>query len=292
MGYFEKAMASCAFEVKRGGILGKKYDVSLLIYEKKIIGEAFDLFESSLHHSHFDLPYERINKVDIIAVEGKESVIVEYKSDSLIHSNFLKKVVLWGISEPAKWATIIEDARQKRMNQLDEQKEKERKEREKRENEMLQREKQAEQYYQNCYSFHIQPETPVYTFSTGKNEIVALYVGQNKALNFLRINGYSQEENVGTIPFEKIHYYEKAGNVSYTTDIHGSYSSYGGSFTGGRYSKLAALVGGALFGFMGMTAGALLTYKPTQQMTNNTHITLESETIKIDDRNVILNLLF
>ena len=38
-----------------------------------------------------------------------------------------------------------------------------------------------------------------------------------------------------------------------------------------------------------MTAGALLTYKPAQQTPSSTNFSLDSEVIKIDDRNIILN---
>ena len=289
MGFFETTIESCSYEVRRGGILGKKYNISLLIYENKIRGEAFDLFETDLRYIQYDLPYERIYGVNVEIVDGKECVVVEYKSESLVYSTTNKKLVFWGISDPVKWANLIARTREKRMEYLHEKSEKEREDRQRKENEMIQYEKNAEQYYMNCYTFHIQDETPVYTFSAEKNVIVALYVSKDKALNFLYINGYKQEENVGIIPYDKIHYYEKAGNVSYTTEIHGSYSSYGGSFTGGHYSKTAAAIGGLLFGFMGMTAGALFSYKPATQTESNNNFSLDSEVIKIDDRNIILN---
>ena len=151
------------------------------------------------------------------------------------------------------------------------------------------REEAALTFYQNCYDFHVKANTPVYTFQTGKNEIIALYIAADKSMNFMKINGYREEENVGTIPYSNIHYYEKAGNVSYTTDIHGKYSSYGGSFTGSKFSKTAATVGGLLFGYMGMVAGALYSYKPAHQAPIKTNFAIDSEIVKIDDRNIILN---
>ena len=59
--------------------------------------------------------------------------------------------------------------------------------------------------------------------------------------------------------------------------------------TGGQYSKMATALDGALFGFMGMAAGALLTYKPAKQDPINTSFSMDSNIVKIDDRNVILN---
>lgn len=105
----------------------------------------------------------------------------------------------------------------------------------------------------------------------------------------MKIDGYGQEESIGVIAYENIHYYEKAGNVSYATDIHGDYSSFGGSMTGGSFSKLATVGGGLLFGFMGMALGAALTYKPAEQKPINTSFSIDSDIKKIDDRSVILN---
>ncbi|MDE7061931.1 MAG: SHOCT domain-containing protein, partial [Lachnospiraceae bacterium] len=73
------------------------------------------------------------------------------------------------------------------------------------------------------------------------------------------------------------------------TDIHGNYSSFGGSMTGGNFSKLAAVGGGLLFGYMGMAIGAALTYKPVEQKPIDTKFSIDSEIKKIDDRSVILN---
>lgn len=105
----------------------------------------------------------------------------------------------------------------------------------------------------------------------------------------MKIDGYAEEESDGIITYENIHYYEKAGNISYTTEINGNYSSFGGSMTGGNFSKLAAVGGGLLFGFMGMTLGAALTYKPAGQKPVNTAFSIESDIKKIDDRSVMLN---
>ena len=122
-----------------------------------------------------------------------------------------------------------------------------------------------------------------------KNIVALIYIDEDKSLNFLKIDGYAQEENNGVISYENIHYYEKAGNVSYVTDIHGNYTSFGGSMASGNFSKLATVGGGLLFGFMGMALGVALTYKPTEQKAVNTSFSIESDIKKIDDRNVILN---
>ena len=116
-----------------------------------------------------------------------------------------------------------------------------------------------------------------------------VYIDENKSLNFLKIDGYAHEENNAIIAYENIHYYEKAGSVSYATDINGNYSSFGGSMTGGNFSKLATAGGGLLFGFMGMALGAALTYKPAERTAISTSFSIDSDIKKIDDRSVMLN---
>lgn len=280
MDFYETPLASGSAEVKRGGIFGTKYSVSLFIYKSKISGAAFAQYGDELVHSTFDIEYDKIADIRILFFEGKECLTITEKSSPIFtdSSTAPPRLVFLGLNNQKELASIAETARQEYMEERQRQIEAER-----------QFEEAALTYYTNCYSFHVKENTPIYTFSKGKNEIVALYIAQDKSLNFLQINGYKQEESVGVIPYDRIHYYEKAGNVSYTTDIHGSYSSYGGSFTGGKYSKLAAAVGGALFGYMGMTAGALFSYKPAKQEPINTNFSLDSDIVKIDDRNVILN---
>ena len=65
-----------------------------------------------------------------------------------------------------------------------------------------------------------------------ENKAVVVYINDDKSLNFLKIDGDAKEEEVGIIPYDKIHYYEKAGNVHYVSETNGSYSSFGGSLTG------------------------------------------------------------
>ena len=100
--------------------------------------------------------------------------------------------------------------------------------------------------------------------------------------------GYTQEESNGVISFEDIHYYEKAGEIHYVTDIRGSCSNYGGSITGGNISKLAAAGGGLLFGMLGMAAGALLTYKPAEIKSGGTQFDINSDVKVVVSRCVIL----
>ena len=289
MGYFEECLKTSSKELRRGGVFGKKFKVSIRIYERHIAGEAFNVLDDQeLTFAEYDIPYERIKSVSVGTVEGDKCVFVDYKKDAVVAS-YISRIVIIGLDDLDDIAGAIQEARDKRLESINSEKEKVLMAAKKHEEEALMKEKDASDFYKGCYDFHIKSETPVHTFSSDKNQIVAMYIDSERGLNFLAINGYRKEETVGHIPFDKIHYYEKAGNVSYTTDIHGSYSSFGGSMTGGSFSKFAAGLGGVLFGFMGMAAGALFSYEPAKQEPINTSFKLDSEVIKIDDRNVILN---
>ena len=153
-----------------------------------------------------------------------------------------------------------------------------------------QREEECRLFYQDCYQFHIARHNRPY-FELYRDGLLfqAIYLDEEKRLNFLQIDGYAHAENNGCVPYDKIHYYEKAGSVHYTTDINGSFSSFGGSFTGASVSKAAGIAGGLLFGPMGMMAGALLTYKPAEMKMPETSAQITSEAHRIDERSVILN---
>lgn len=97
------------------------------------------------------------------------------------------------------------------------------------------------------------------------------------------------EESNAVISFDKLHYYEKAGNVHYATDINGDYKNFGGCIDGATFSKKATFLGGLLLGPMGMAAGALFSQKPSAITMPSTSFNLSSEIHKIDDRSVILN---
>lgn len=272
-----------------GGIFSKRTITKLVVYPTRIETTAFPIYEGTVQKESktYYFEFSEIKKIYEDTVSGKEGIVVEYISNSIVGGT--QKVIILGIPDREKWIDLIESAKDKLI-------EKKRKEdEEKREKELeakLQSEKiesDALNFYKSCYSFHIPENTPIYELLRAKNKIAAIYVGNDHSLNFLKIDGYGKEESNATIPYNKIHYYEKAGNIHYVSDIHGNYSSYGGSFTGGDFSKLATVGGGLLFGMMGMTAGALLTYKPAEYKGAQTFFHIDSDVKKIDERSVILN---
>lgn len=274
----------------KNGVFGKKTTIRLRIYPSLIEGDGFSFYDNKLSNNtySFEISCNDITKIYIGEI-GKESILfIEYNPEFMVDD---KKHILAlpGIENAKKWLNIIEETRSAfiEKKQKQQQIKTEREEEQRRLAE--QKEQEALQFYQKCYSFHIKESTPIYQLFSDKNKVALIYIDEKKSLNFLKIDGYAHEENNGVITYENIHYYAKAGNVSYVTDIHGNYSSFGGSMTGGKFSKLATVGGGLLFGFMGMALGAALTYKPAEQRPVSTSFSIDSDIEKIDDRSVILN---
>jgi len=274
----------------KNGLFGKQYSINLFVYSSYIEGDAFEFYEEKLSNDTypFEISYEAIKNIYVGEIKNEKNIIIEYKKSSVVRDGFAQ-IVLMGIDEPQKWIQIIETAKEKYFDKLNKEKNKKIETEERQRQLDLQREKLASNFYQECYNYHIKKTTPTYQLFADKNKSVILYIDENKGLNFLKIDGYAEEENRGIINYNSIHYYEKAGNVHYTTDIHGNYSSFGGSMTGANFSKLATVGGGLLFGLMGMAVGAALTYKPAEQKPIETNFSIDSDIKTIDDRNVILN---
>ena len=286
----EKAIDRYYGDYKRG-IFGKKYTIGLFIYPSRIYGTGILFEDGKLDgvSTSYDITYMAIRKIYEEKIDGDMGIIIEYVKDSVVVRNNILKIALMGIEDRAKWIRLLEETKK---TLLDKNMEAEVQKKEIEEKERLQLEedeRKASQFYLDCYNFHIDEDTPIYNLYQEKNRVALIYIAKDKSLNFLKIDGYNQEESNGVIPFEKIHYYEKAGNIHYVTDIHGTYSSYGGSVTGGSYSMLATAGGGLLFGMMGMAAGALLTYKAAKTEAVATNFQIDSDAKKIDERSVMLN---
>ncbi len=286
---FEKEIDSYYAEYTTG--LFKKQVTRLIIYPTRFETTAFPIYAGTIQKESkgFYFEYSEVKDIYEGKVEGKEGIIIEYLTNSIVAGSGVERVIILEIPERERWVNLLkatkEELEEKNRKEAEEKREKELKAK----LEIEKREEDALNFYTTCYNFHILEDTPTYELLRDRYKIATIYVGKDRSLNFLKIDGYGQEESNGTIPLDKIHYYEKAGNIHYVTDIHGSYSSYGGSVTGGNFSKLATVGGGVLFGMMGMTAGALLTYKPAQTKGGTTRIEIESDAKKIDERSVILN---
>lgn len=274
-----------------GGLFSKKSITKLIVYPTRFEVTAFPVYDGVIQKESksFYFEYPEVKEIYEGEIDGKSGIVIEYITNSVVAGGGIEKIIILGITEKTKWIDLLrttkENLAEKNRKAEEEKRAKElqaKLEFEKRENDAL-------SFYTSCHDFHISEDTPSYDLLRERYKLATIYIGKDRSLNFLKIDGYGQEESNGTIPFEKIHYYEKAGNIHYVADVHGSYSSYGGSVTGGNFSKLATVGGGLLFGMMGMTAGALLTYKPAQLKGGTIRFELESDAKKIDERSVILN---
>lgn len=287
---WEKVIEHYYGSYKKGGLFGKKYTIQLMVYPSSIAGEGFESYNGVLGDQiiNYTISFGDVKRVFKGNYNGEENITIEYKKHSVVSCSTATMVLL-GVPDIDNWVELINETWQKYLEAEKQKRDIEIAKKEKKEQLKAEKEEKALQFYKSCYDFHIKEETPRYTLFESPNKVALIYIDESRSLNFLKIDGYEEEEHNGCIAYEDIHYYEKAGNIHYTTDIHGQYTSYGGSITGGSFSKLAAVGGGLLFGLMGMGIGAALTYKPARQEAVNTSFVIESDVRKIDDRSVILN---
>ena len=163
-------------------------------------------------------------------------------------------------------------------------------EEEQRKQEEIKKREQSEKFYADCYEFHItKDDNPYYELQREELIFACIYIDKNKNFNFLKLDGNNKEESNACIPYDKLHYYEKAGSIHYTTSINGKASSFGGSINGATISKFGTILNGVLFGPMGLAMGAVASYKPQTITLPENSFEMSSETKTIDDRSVILN---
>lgn len=290
----EEKMVDAFYGEYKNGILGKKNKVVLYAYEKHIEGKAVRYYEGKFHEYDFEIAYEHIKTVEVKYIEGNKCIEIEYvvnrdNSFSIVSTNVVT-VYFPNITNTEEAIKCIEKVRENIIDALEIKKQQELERKEQKRLEEQQHKEECIQYFEKCYDFHITANgNPYYELQNDELFFACIYIDKQKNLNFLRIDGMNQEESNAYIPFEKIHYYEKAGSIHYTTDLNSSYSSFGGRIVGGNISKKATLLGGVLLGPMGMAAGAVLSHKPMNVEMPQNSFEISSEVHKIDDRSVILN---
>lgn len=276
----------------RKGLFGKKHDTKVLIYTDTIegIGHTWHEDELSSETEQFRIEMNEITEIYIKEIEGNIGIWIEYLSNQSIVSKQIKYQIIMGIDQYIEAVELIKKVRLEDIQKRKQEKDKKQEELRVHEHKIEVQESVAKKFYNDCYDYHISKEDNPY-FNLYRDRYVAclLYIDRKKDLNFLRIDGYNQEEFNGIIPYSKIHYFEKAGAIHYTTEINSQYSSFAGNITGASFSKKTSLWAGLLLGPMGMAAGALLTHKPTMIELPNIELNVESSLTKIDERNVILN---
>jgi len=276
-------------DFRKKGLISKKYEVTLDVYPRFIKGFGFgwswDNNTINDEQIEFNIRIFDIRTTSIIYIDGIKAIKVEYKKvDDVLGSNHV--LVLPNLPDCDKAITVIKQAKDvAEQDIISERKLLE-------ENFIKQQEEQKarQDFFDKCYEFHIgNKQRPTFELNRSNLQVAVIYIDEDKNFNFLRIDGVNKEESNGIIAFSKLHYYEKAGNIHYTTNISGKYSNFGGSFTGNTFSKKATFWGGLLFGTMGLAAGALFTQKPAEFNMPDTNFSIDSEVQKIDDRNVIIN---
>ena len=273
----------------KNGFIGKK-KVKLEVFEKFIKGNGVEYYLDKFIDCYFSVNYEDIKKVEIREIKNIECLVIEYvdvESKSLIQDYTIVFPNLKDIEEALLYVHKMYN------REIEEKAERDRVQFEREQKQLLEKrqyEEESRKYYEQCFDFHIiNNNNPYYELKKDNLHFVGIYIDKNKSMNFLSIDGYSKDENNAIIPYEKIHYYEKAGSIHYVSEVNGNYSSFGGSFYSGSISKKTTAIAGLLFGPMGMAMGALFTHKPSEYKSPTVNLNISSETIKIDDRSVILN---
>lgn len=272
-------------------IFGRKNKVSLFIYKNFIEGTAAEHFDGKFYEHDFNVKFEYVKDIRREYIEGKECLVIDYLDEkAIVNKDRITSIIFPNMSNLDEAMETLLSLREKNR---EEKRIKLQKEQERAEQELLRQQKYHEEcqiFYKDCYKFHITADNnPYYELQSGDMQFAGIYIDKEKNLNFLKIDGYRQEESNACISYNKIHYYEKAGNVHYISDTKGNYSNFGGSISGATVSKKASVLGGLLFGPMGMAAGALLTHKPAKMEMPGSTLSISSEPHKIDDRSVILN---
>lgn len=285
---FSKIIAKFEGEYK-ANFLGKKNKVYLYIQEETVNGLGASYYDGKFTEREFEIEFQYIKGIEEKYIEENRCLLINYSDANslfkdIVYTIYFPNIENFDDAMKSLSDMYIRDEESRRIKFQEEQ--------DRKEEQLLEKQKRTEEcqrYFNDCYKFHITNGNPYFKLRNDDLQFACIYIDEQKNLNFLTIDGYNREESNACIPYEKIHYYEKAGNVYYTSDINAQCSNYGGSFTDATISKGATAVGGLLFGAMGLTAGALLTHEPAklEMPTNTLHIM--SEVHKIDDRSVILN---
>lgn len=282
----------CFYGEYKKSILGKKHSIKLFIYPNYLEGIGFLWCDGELSNetTSFKIAFDEVTEISVINVKGEKGIIIKYQPKKSIVSTLENSNVVICIDKYCEALDILEDIRQKYIEKIRLQDENRKQQEQECALRIAEKEESARQFFQDCYKFHVvNDNNPYFELFKENLQVALIYIDKDRNINFLRIDGNNHDETNGTIPFAKIHYYEKVGNIHYTTEINSKYSSFGGSITGSTFSKKTALLAGLLLGPMGMAGGALFSHKPSKIDMPATNFNISSDIKKIDDRNVILN---
>lgn len=256
-------------------LLAKKNNLVLHVSGERIQGVGLEYYDKKLAETHFNILYGDVEKIYTTDIVGQKCLVIEYYSANAIDRIAPLQVVLMnlnGMDEAEVLIVKLFEAKKEKLRQEEAEKAKKR------------------EFFFSCINFHIKSDgNPYYELQNEGLRFSGIYIDKSRNLNFLNIDGNTLNESNACVPYEKIHYYERAGNIHYTTDLNAQYLNFGGSYVGPTVSKMQSTIGGLLFGPMGMATGALWSYQPAEVKFPDNYINFSSEIRKIDDRSVILN---
>lgn len=250
---FSKIIAKFEGEYK-ANFLGKKNKVYLYIQEETVNGLGSSYYDGKFTEREFEIEFQYIKGIEEKYIEENRCLLINYSDANslfkdIVYTIYFPNIENFDDAMKSLSDMYIRDEESRRIKFQEEQ--------DRKEEQLLEKQKRTEEcqrYFNDCYKFHITNGNPYFKLRNDDLQFACIYIDEQKNLNFLTIDGYNKEESNACIPYEKIHYYEKAGNVYYTSDINAQCSNYGGSFTDATISKGATAVGGLLFGAMGLTA--------------------------------------
>lgn len=232
---------------------------------------------------------ENIKNVEKCTYKGANAVSVS----GIDEANNSITIYLPGLDyEEIKKEVATNKANKELARKNEETRKRERIEREKQiEIEKQEREAAKKDYYKKNY-LSIKEQLPVYLFEETPDHVTYLAIDESKNIVFRSIDKEKLECVESVIEYKDIHYYEKAGTIHYVSNIDFSepIQSFAGSFVPAKVKLTPAVVGGLLFGPMGLAIGAMSGYKPAHfQEKDLNKVVLKSGVQTIDDRSVILN---
>lgn len=209
----------------------KTVKMHIFLYHSYFQCEGIRTFDGT--SSTYDIKYTDLCSVEISTANGQKCLKFHFKSPSLFDQNAKTVLYVLGLDDFEKCQRLILHYKDLYIYYLRQQQQikQEREEQQKR------YELEAKKFFDDCYRFHISENTPTIPIFSENNKTVLVYIAENNALGFLKIDGYEKSEDAGIIPYDKIHYYEKAGAVHYVAETNGNYSSFGGSITGATFQK-------------------------------------------------------
>lgn len=273
-------------------ILAKKQILKLFVYPSYLEGTCFSYNDGELSNevTSFRITFDEIKDISLVDIKGDKGINITYQPKNTIASITKKTIIILGISQYNEAFNLIKDTQHKYIEKVRVQLEYQQLQIQERLLRITKEEESAKQFFHDCYNYHIATDDiPNFVLFKDNLQLALIYIDKDRNMNFLRIDGTNHEESNNIVPYSQMHYFEKAGNIHYTTDINGTYSSFGGSITGGTFSKEDAFWGYLSNGLLGMIEGALFSYKPSKIELPTTQFNISSDAMKIDDRNVIFN---